>query len=95
MAIRLVRDQAFKAVALFMKKLEEHAATMVCCRRHLYPRSVIVILIRDSQKRQGNQASYWHRSVLQCRTHQARRVLWAPLQERLERWQAGLFLPWE
>jgi len=27
---RLVRDQAFKAVELFVKKLESHAATMVC-----------------------------------------------------------------
>lgn len=27
--IRLVRDQAFKAMELFLKKLEEHAATMV------------------------------------------------------------------
>ena len=26
---RLVRDQAFKAMQLFVKKLEEHAATMV------------------------------------------------------------------
>lgn len=26
---RLVRDQAFKAMALFTKKLEDHAATMV------------------------------------------------------------------
>jgi hypothetical protein len=25
-----VRDQAFKAVELFVKKLESHAATMVC-----------------------------------------------------------------
>ena len=28
--VRLVRDQAFKAVELFVKKLESHAATMVC-----------------------------------------------------------------
>lgn len=30
-AHRLVRDQAFKAMELFMKKVEEHAATMVSC----------------------------------------------------------------
>jgi len=29
MGIRLVRDQAFKTVELFVKKLEEHAKTMV------------------------------------------------------------------
>lgn len=28
---RLVRDQAFKAMELFMKKVEEHAATMASC----------------------------------------------------------------
>ena len=28
---RLVRDQAFKAMELFVKKLEEHAAKMVSC----------------------------------------------------------------
>lgn len=27
--VRLVRDQAFKTIELFVKKLEEHAATMV------------------------------------------------------------------
>jgi hypothetical protein len=30
MDVRLVRDQAFKAVELFVKKLENHAVTMVC-----------------------------------------------------------------
>lgn len=30
MISRLVRDQAFKAVELFMKKVESHAASMVC-----------------------------------------------------------------
>lgn len=30
-ARRLVRDQAFKAMELFMKKVEEHAASMVSC----------------------------------------------------------------
>lgn len=28
--LRLVRDQAFKAVDLFVKRLETHASTMVC-----------------------------------------------------------------
>jgi SCY1-like protein 1 len=32
--VRLVRDQAFKAVELFVRKLESHAATMVCIFFH-------------------------------------------------------------
>lgn len=32
--VRLVREQAFKAMQLFVKKLEEHAASMVCDLPH-------------------------------------------------------------
>jgi SCY1-like protein 1 len=56
--LRLVRDQAFKAIALFMKKLEEHAAAMVCCYcLLLFGMHECGTDSRDSQKLQVNKPS--------------------------------------
>ncbi|KAF9653221.1 ARM repeat-containing protein [Thelephora ganbajun] len=72
---KLVRDQAFKAIALFVKKLEEHAAAMVCYKSVLPSRTDDCDTnSRGSQKQQGNRVRCLHRSVLQGRMHPARRI---------------------